>query len=216
MNNKNRTFGIVYFRPPVKGGRHLLSWSILSRCLSPSPHLRSRTDPVSETLRFLVFRIPNDVQGPETQWFSIILNHAVMHSVCHLCFIFFIYLPMKTKVANIVCFATHVTLVVQWLRLTLSMGPNRVGVSPPPQIHMRAETDPVYKTLPFLVFKIPDDGQTPKFPAIPKGKLVSHFVFPAQRFLANAKARISFPLEHRFLVSCHSLPQPWPETECFP
>jgi hypothetical protein len=36
------------------------------------------------------------------------------------------------------------------------MGPNRVGVSPP---HLRMETDPVSET--FLVFRIPDDGQSP-------------------------------------------------------
>jgi hypothetical protein len=33
------------------------------------PHLRMETDPVSETLSFLVFRIPNDVQSPKPQQF---------------------------------------------------------------------------------------------------------------------------------------------------
>jgi hypothetical protein len=35
--------------------------------LSPSPHLKRETDPVSETLCILVFRIPDDGQIPETQ-----------------------------------------------------------------------------------------------------------------------------------------------------
>jgi hypothetical protein len=36
------------------------------QCTS-SPHLRTETDPVSETLRFLVSRIPDDGQGPKIQ-----------------------------------------------------------------------------------------------------------------------------------------------------
>jgi hypothetical protein len=36
-----------------------------SRSLPP-PHLRTETDPVSETLCFLVFRIPDDGQSSET------------------------------------------------------------------------------------------------------------------------------------------------------
>jgi hypothetical protein len=48
---------------------------------------------------------------------------------------------------------------VQWLRLALSNGPNRVGVSPS---HLRTETNPVPETLCFLVFRIPDDGQSPR------------------------------------------------------
>jgi hypothetical protein len=52
------------------------------------------------------------------------------------------------------------TQVVHWLRLALSNGPNRVGVSPP---HLRTETYPVSETLCSLVlFRIPDDGQSPK------------------------------------------------------
>jgi hypothetical protein len=35
--------------------------------VSPSLHLRTKTHPVSETLRFLVFRIPDDGHSPETQ-----------------------------------------------------------------------------------------------------------------------------------------------------
>jgi hypothetical protein len=31
------------------------------------PHLKTETDPVSETLWFLVFRIPDDEQSPETR-----------------------------------------------------------------------------------------------------------------------------------------------------
>jgi hypothetical protein len=53
-----------------------------------------------------------------------------------------------------------VTSVVQWLRLAVSKGPNRVGVFP----HLRTETDAVSETLCFsLLFrKNPDDGQSPK------------------------------------------------------
>jgi hypothetical protein len=47
----------------------------------------------------------------------------------------------------------------RWLRLALSKGPNTVGVSPP---HLRTETDPVSEMLCFLVFRIPDDGPSPK------------------------------------------------------
>jgi hypothetical protein len=53
----------------------------------------------------------------------------------------------------------YVTWVVQWLRLALSNGPNRVCVSP---CHLRTETDPVSETLCFLVFRIPDDRQVQK------------------------------------------------------
>jgi hypothetical protein len=38
--------------------------------VSPSPNPRTKTDPVSETLFFLVFRIPDDGRSPETQWIS--------------------------------------------------------------------------------------------------------------------------------------------------
>jgi hypothetical protein len=41
-------------------------------------------------------------------------------------------------------------------RLGISTGPNRVGVSLP---HLRMETVPVSETL-FLIFRIPDDGQS--------------------------------------------------------
>jgi hypothetical protein len=34
---------------------------------SPFPHLRTETDPVSEALCFLVFRIPRNGSSPETQ-----------------------------------------------------------------------------------------------------------------------------------------------------
>jgi hypothetical protein len=33
------------------------------------PHLRTQTHPVAEPLCFLVFRLPNDIQSPEAQWF---------------------------------------------------------------------------------------------------------------------------------------------------
>jgi hypothetical protein len=33
----------------------------------PPPHLRTETDPVSETSYFLVSRIPDDGKGPKTQ-----------------------------------------------------------------------------------------------------------------------------------------------------
>jgi hypothetical protein len=35
--------------------------------ISASPHLRMDIDPVSETLCFLVFGIPGDGQGPQSQ-----------------------------------------------------------------------------------------------------------------------------------------------------
>jgi hypothetical protein len=46
-----------------------------------------------------------------------------------------------------------------WLRLALSKGPNRVGVSPP---HLRTERDPIAETLCFIDFRIRDDEQSPK------------------------------------------------------
>jgi hypothetical protein len=45
------------------------------------------------------------------------------------------------------------------LRLALSKGPNKVGVSSP---HLRTETDTFSETLCFLVSRIPDDGQSKK------------------------------------------------------
>jgi hypothetical protein len=48
----------------------------------------------------------------------------------------------------------------EWLRLALSKGPKRVGVSSSP--HLRTETSSVSETLCFLVFRIPDDGQSPE------------------------------------------------------
>jgi hypothetical protein len=41
--------------------------------VSPSLHLKTETDPVSETLCFLVFKIPDDGQSPDAQWFRRIL-----------------------------------------------------------------------------------------------------------------------------------------------
>jgi hypothetical protein len=38
--------------------------------VSSSPHLGTETDPVSETLDFLVFIIPDDEQSPETKLFE--------------------------------------------------------------------------------------------------------------------------------------------------
>jgi hypothetical protein len=35
--------------------------------MPPSPHVKMETDPVSETLCFLVFRIPDDGPSPEAQ-----------------------------------------------------------------------------------------------------------------------------------------------------
>jgi hypothetical protein len=40
--------------------------------VSPSLHLKTKRDPVSKTLCFLVFRIPDDGQNPETQWFWVL------------------------------------------------------------------------------------------------------------------------------------------------
>jgi hypothetical protein len=46
----------------------------------------------------------------------------------------------------------------QWLRLALSKGPNRVGASPS---YLRTETF-IFQKLCFLLFRIPDDGQSPE------------------------------------------------------
>jgi hypothetical protein len=41
-----------------------------TKYVSPSHHMKTGTDPVSKMLCFLiVFRIPDDEQSPETQWF---------------------------------------------------------------------------------------------------------------------------------------------------
>jgi hypothetical protein len=50
--------------------------------------------------------------------------------------------------------------MIQWLRLALSKGPNRVGVFQHP--HLRTVTNPVSETLCFLVSRTPDDGHNPK------------------------------------------------------
>jgi hypothetical protein len=47
----------------------------------------------------------------------------------------------------------------QRLKVTLSKGPNRVGVSPP---HLRTETEQVSGTLHSLVFRILDNAESPK------------------------------------------------------
>jgi hypothetical protein len=49
-------------------------------------HLRTETDPVSETLCFLAYRIPDDGQSPETQWswFSTSLVHDTYMLVTYL------------------------------------------------------------------------------------------------------------------------------------
>jgi hypothetical protein len=49
------------------------------------------------------------------------------------------------------------------MNLSLSKGPNRIGVSLP---HMRTETDPVAEPLCFIVSRIPDDGRSPNPPVI--------------------------------------------------
>jgi hypothetical protein len=51
----------------------------------------------------------------------------------------------------------HLLCWDHWLRLALSKGPNRVGVSPP---HLRTETNAISETLCFLVSRIPDDGRS--------------------------------------------------------
>jgi hypothetical protein len=48
--------------------------------------------------------------------------------------------------------------IVQGLRLALFKEPNRVGVSP----RLRTETDPLSKSLSFLLFRIDDDIQSPE------------------------------------------------------
>jgi hypothetical protein len=43
-----------------------------AECLSSFLHLKMETDPVSETLCFLAFRILDDGQNPEPQWFWVL------------------------------------------------------------------------------------------------------------------------------------------------
>jgi hypothetical protein len=56
--------------------------------------------------------------------------------------------PHLKKLKNYIPVFT-LTWVVQWLKLTLSEGPNRVDVFPP---HMRTETDAISKMLCSIVF----------------------------------------------------------------
>jgi hypothetical protein len=49
--------------------------------------------------------------------------------------------------------------LAQWLRLSLSKRPNKVGVSIP---HLKKETDAVSETLCFLVVRISGNGQSPE------------------------------------------------------
>jgi hypothetical protein len=54
-------------------------WFILALSKVPnrvvvSPHLRTETDPVSETLCFLLFRILNDGHSPETRYFWVLYH----------------------------------------------------------------------------------------------------------------------------------------------
>jgi hypothetical protein len=44
-------------------------WTQQNRYIPFLSHLTTETDPVSETLCFLVFRIPDEEQIPETQYF---------------------------------------------------------------------------------------------------------------------------------------------------
>jgi hypothetical protein len=61
----------------------------------------------------------------------------------------------------------HMTGVVQCLKLALSKGPNRVGVSSSsPDLSM--ETGSVSETLCFLVFRIPEDRQSPDAQQCPR------------------------------------------------
>jgi hypothetical protein len=53
-----------------RDGEGVWSWLFLRNptdLVSPSPHLKMETDPVSDTSIFLVFKIPGDGQSPETQ-----------------------------------------------------------------------------------------------------------------------------------------------------
>jgi hypothetical protein len=82
--------------------------------VTSSLHLRMETDPVSETLCFLVFRVPDDGQSPHTQWFWVL------------------YTIIRT-LQNLQVFFTSSSCILyiqdQWLRLAVSKGPNTVGVS---------------------------------------------------------------------------------------
>jgi hypothetical protein len=78
LETKNTMFrNWICFRPQVRGEDTSqlgpLERANLSLSKGPKrvgvfpPHLRTETDPVSETLCFLVSRIPNDGQSPKTQ-----------------------------------------------------------------------------------------------------------------------------------------------------
>jgi hypothetical protein len=73
---------------------------------------------------------------------------------------------------------------IQTATLALSKGPNRVGVF---RHHLRTETDPVSETLCSVVFRIPDDGQSPK-----------PFTNSNVRTLKNLQ--LQSPIEQNFLV----------------
>jgi hypothetical protein len=73
-NQRTQRFGKwISFHPQVRGQTSTLLGPLekavigtqLSRCLPP--YLTTETDPVSETLPSLVFKTPDDGQGPETQ-----------------------------------------------------------------------------------------------------------------------------------------------------
>jgi hypothetical protein len=48
------------------------------------------------------------------------------------------------------------------MRLALSEGHTKLGVSLSLSPHFKTETDPVSKTMYFIVFRIPDGGQSPE------------------------------------------------------
>jgi hypothetical protein len=51
------------------------------------------------------------------------------------------------------------TVIDPVIEVSSSKGPNRVGVF---HSHLKTETDPISKTLCFLAFRMPDDGQSPE------------------------------------------------------
>jgi hypothetical protein len=60
-------------------------------------------------------------------------------------------------------FRNWISFCPQWLRFALPKGPNKIGVS---SSHLKAETDPISETVCFLVFRIPDDGQSRETPVL--------------------------------------------------
>jgi hypothetical protein len=81
--------------------------------------------------------------------------------------------------------------VVQWLRLTLSKGPNRVGVS----LHLRMETDPVSETSCFLSSNSLESGQWTKS----ENPLILYTTILSCVFMTTDEVWIKFLFSSQFL-----------------